>query len=319
LGGGSSISGAVTVNSGGKLAPGNSIGTTTYSSGLSLLSGSVLDYEFGSAGNSDLSVVSGALTLPTSGSVTVNLIDNNNAGGLGSIGNGTYTLFNYGSLTNTFSASSFAVGTTPLTNKTYTFASVAGSPNVINLTIADVTFMARLTTGTPTFNTDRGDVSITGANGSYDATVQNIPSGAVSGFVDVIKGGPTEVTVTSPNLVLLDLGVLGTDFTSTQLSSMASTIAGLGGGITAVSTSDPVLAAYNYKLTGGANWDMVISFNTTSTTPFKFEWNFANIFGSGLDGKVYNVSVVPEPSSAMVLLTLGAALPMARRRRNRRA
>ena len=73
------------------------------------------------AGNSDLIAVTGALTLPTSGSIRLNLESNGNAGGLGSIGNGKYRLFTFGSLTNAFSASAFSIGTSPLSGGTYTF------------------------------------------------------------------------------------------------------------------------------------------------------------------------------------------------------
>jgi autotransporter-associated beta strand protein len=140
LGGTGTINGSVTVNSGGHLAPGASIGTLTVGSS-SLLDGSLLDYEFGSAGttsvpgNSDLAIVTGALTLPTSGTVTLNLADNANAGGLGSIGDGTYKLFSYGSLTNAWSPAAFAIGTAPTAGKSYAFANDEAN-KWVTLTIA---------------------------------------------------------------------------------------------------------------------------------------------------------------------------------------
>jgi autotransporter-associated beta strand protein len=85
LGGTGSISGAVTVNSTGHLAPGASLGSMGLGA-LTLNTGSIVDLELGLPGTSDLMSISGALTL-NGGSV--NLVD---AGGLDV---GTYTLASY--------------------------------------------------------------------------------------------------------------------------------------------------------------------------------------------------------------------------------
>jgi hypothetical protein len=88
LGGTGSISGAVTVNSTGHLAPGASIGSIGLGA-LTLNAGSVLDVELGAPGTSDLMNISGALTL-NGGSVS--LVD------LGGLDAGTYTLATYASI-----------------------------------------------------------------------------------------------------------------------------------------------------------------------------------------------------------------------------
>lgn len=122
-------------------APGNSIGNLT-TGAMTLNSGAVLDFEFGtpgtgpglSAGNSDRFDVGGALTLPSSGSVTLNLADNAGNGGLGSIGLGTYRLFTETSTVNFSAASSFTIGTTPLPpGRGYLFTNPGGTE--IDLTI----------------------------------------------------------------------------------------------------------------------------------------------------------------------------------------
>jgi autotransporter-associated beta strand protein len=87
LGGTGSVSGAVTVNSTGHLAPGASIGPIGLGA-LTLNAGSVLDIELGAPGTSDLMNISGALTL-NGGSV--NLVD------MGGLDVGTYTLALYSS------------------------------------------------------------------------------------------------------------------------------------------------------------------------------------------------------------------------------
>jgi hypothetical protein len=102
LGGTGSVSGAVTVNSGGHVAPGASIESLGVG-GLTLESGSILDFELGAPGTSDLIVAAGTTTINGG---TLNLSD---AGGLGA---GTYTLIDYaGTLGGNVSNLSF--GTTP--------------------------------------------------------------------------------------------------------------------------------------------------------------------------------------------------------------
>jgi autotransporter-associated beta strand protein len=87
LGGTGSVSGLVTVNSGGHLAPGASIESFGVGA-LNLVSGSVLDFEIGSGGAVDLASVTGQLQL-NGGSV--HIFDT------GGMGPGTYPIILYGS------------------------------------------------------------------------------------------------------------------------------------------------------------------------------------------------------------------------------
>lgn len=107
LGGGGFIGGTTTIVNGGHLAPGNSAGTLTFTNGLTLLDGAILDFQLGTT--SDKLVVSGgALTGPLGGTVTLNLSD---AGGFAP---GSYTLFDFtGATTSNFDASIFSLGTLP--------------------------------------------------------------------------------------------------------------------------------------------------------------------------------------------------------------
>ena len=85
LGGSGSFGGFVAIGAGATLTPGNSPGTITFTEGLSLAGGSVLDFELGTL--SDLIVVSGGLLLgPEAGVVTINLADS------GGFKAGLYTL-----------------------------------------------------------------------------------------------------------------------------------------------------------------------------------------------------------------------------------
>ena len=88
LGGTGSIGGGVTVNGNGHLAPGigpKSVGTLTVG-GLNLSTGSIVDFDLGSTGNSDRTIVDGGLQF---GSITLNI------SALAGFSAGTYELFSY--------------------------------------------------------------------------------------------------------------------------------------------------------------------------------------------------------------------------------
>jgi len=108
LAGGGTLGVSATIASGGHLAPGNSPGTITFTNGLTLTAGSILDFQLGTA--SDLIRVSGGtLTGPGGGGdIILNL---SNSGGFAA---GTYPLFNYAGTTGTsgFALSDFTFGST---------------------------------------------------------------------------------------------------------------------------------------------------------------------------------------------------------------
>ena len=108
LGGSGSLGGLTTLNSGAHLAPGNSPGTITFNQGLVLQSGSILDFQLGTASD-QIVLAGGSLTGPgTVGGVTLNLSDS------GGFAAGTYTLINYTSAvaSSSYAADSFALGST---------------------------------------------------------------------------------------------------------------------------------------------------------------------------------------------------------------
>ena len=117
FGGSGSVNGLVTLAAGSHLAPGSSPGTITFTGGLSLNTGALLDFELGPA--SDLIRVSGGtLTGPGSGKLTVNLF---NSGGFTA---GTYTLIDAtGATLTSIGATQFEIGTT-IAGYAYTFSQV---------------------------------------------------------------------------------------------------------------------------------------------------------------------------------------------------
>ena len=105
LSGAGTIGGAVTILSGGILAPGNGVAGTLSVGSLVLSSGSVSNFGLGPAGTvgggvNDLVAVTGNLTLAG----TLNIAD------LGSFGTGVYRLFTYGG---TFTNNTMTIGTVP--------------------------------------------------------------------------------------------------------------------------------------------------------------------------------------------------------------
>jgi autotransporter-associated beta strand protein len=118
LGGSGVIAGPVTV--GGTLAPGSSPGTLTISNSLVANGSAILQYELGT--NSDLTVVSGGLTLDG----TLNITD---AGGFT---NGTYTLFTYGGA---LTYNGVAMGTTP--NPSFTYTIDTNTAGLVKLSVSN--------------------------------------------------------------------------------------------------------------------------------------------------------------------------------------
>ena len=112
IGGSPGPGGAVTVQSGAPLLPGMPAnvpgnqtaspiyGTLNVLGDLALQAGSSVNYGFGVSGQ-DLVAVAGALTLPTSGAININVTDTSGLAGQN-------TIFTYGSLTN-FSTSDFTI------------------------------------------------------------------------------------------------------------------------------------------------------------------------------------------------------------------
>ncbi|MEI8376756.1 MAG: hypothetical protein WCJ35_28410 [Planctomycetota bacterium] len=162
--------GQVSVLGGGKVAP-NVIGTTIVVlattetlTTATFAAGAILDFKFG--GTSDLITVTTVLTLPDTGTITFNVIDNANAGGGGSLRNGTFPILTYGSLVggnSTFNAT-FAIGSTPAgwgtDTKSYTFSNNPGT-RTISLTIAS---LAVSSSSRRNLNARTGSRSITNSN-----------------------------------------------------------------------------------------------------------------------------------------------------------
>jgi fibronectin-binding autotransporter adhesin len=194
-----------TGGSGSTVVPGGTTTIGTLSTGaLNLSAGGNLNYLLGTAGTSALSPglgslinVAGNLMLPSSQIANLNLVNNNNANGQGSLGNGFYDLFNYSGTLVGSPAAAFGVGSG---NKTWSFTTVAGSPNELILLISTLSLNWTGVSG-GTGAADSG-WNLTSTNWSNNATnsAQAYFDGAKVSFGDMnaVSGGP----ILNPNVTL---------------------------------------------------------------------------------------------------------------------
>ncbi len=140
LGGNGFLGGAVTVQSGGHLAPSTGLAggtaTLTLGGGLTLAAGSSLDFNFGLVGGNpacDLAVVNGTLSLPGSGAVALNVNP------LASLTTGSYDFLNYSGSPIPGAAGSFSP---PAGTSTYSYTIGTAAGNGMNELLLNVAVSA---------------------------------------------------------------------------------------------------------------------------------------------------------------------------------
>ena len=230
LGGTGTIAGAVTIQNGGILAPGDAPGTLTTGT-LTLNSGSISDYELGTpnivgSGVNDLVIVNGNLTLG-------GLLNVANAGGFGS---GVYRLFNYsGSLTN----NGLTLNTVPAGFTPADFLVQTNEPGEVNLLVSNTPFTAQYWNGPNTV----ADGTVHGGTGTWNNVTTNWTNanGTVTapwqnGFA-IFSGAAGTVSLAS-NIQFVGMQFLTTGYTITApgaqtLIGVPATIFEVGPGLTA--------------------------------------------------------------------------------------
>ena len=175
LGGNGTVRGSATLNSGGILMPGNSVGTLTIGSNLTLNAGSVMNFDLGTS--SDRVVVSNNLSL----NCTLNVTNS------GTLGSGTFTLFTYGG---NLLASTITIGSVPAGKLYQIDTSTPGQVNLIVGTIA---------TNIPSFPGAYGCGS--GATGGRAGTIYHVTTLADSG-----TGSFRDAVSKSGRIVVFDVG-----------------------------------------------------------------------------------------------------------------
>jgi len=241
-----------TVSSAGIWAPGNSIGSNTVTGNLTLTGTS--QFELGtpgtslaSPGTSDFTAVSGTLALGGN----LQLIDNANAGGLGSYGAGSYRLFTAPTVSGTFGSVTAPAGaTTTRVGLVYTsgtdsgqgvFANVynlasATSAQTVNLgnAYAGTTAVVSLTNTAPTDATytetlSTGGFTSTSANFTATGSASGIAGGSsgtgtlLVGLGSGLAAGPQSGTTT---LALFSNAVNSSGLAQQSIGSQTLTITG---------------------------------------------------------------------------------------------
>ena len=247
LGGAGSISGAVTVLSGGILAPGNSaVGTLTVGS-LVLSGGSVSDFSLGPAGSgfvggtsNDLVTVTGNLTLGG----TLNITD------LGSFGPGVYRLFTDGTLTN----NTMTIGTVPAGVTKGALTIQTSVANQVNLVVNGSTLFEYWDGPN---NLETGSVS--GGPGTWDNTTTNwtvVDGSSNSAWkqgLAVFEGTAGTVNVGAPvtmaGLDFVTTGYLITTSNASTITAAAGTLLEAGSGISGT-IGVPIIGAGDVTVTG---------------------------------------------------------------------
>ena len=234
-----------------------------------------------SSPNSDLIAVAGALTLPTAGVAKVNLADNANAGGLGSIGPGTYKILTYGSLTNAFDPLSLSPGITALPGDTYIFSQTGSEIDVQVVAAKSWTGAVDGNWGTTTAPTNWAGGIIPGATaGTTNSDTADFNAGSGNTTVTVDSGRNVRsitfeaaasaytVGATGGNTLLLSTG--GTIQTTSAVANDENVNApivleGANGRYTFSSNSATNLLSLGGAITGGAAGSTILTLTGSNT------------------------------------------------------
>ncbi|MCE9612342.1 MAG: autotransporter-associated beta strand repeat-containing protein [Chthoniobacter sp.] len=216
LSGSGTITPAVSVTAGNTLAPGNSIGTLSFGTGLTLAGNYAVELgapgsSHSSVGNSDATAITGSLAL--GGSLT--LTDNANVGALGSVGAGSYRIATY----TTTSSGSISNGS--ITNPAGLHFTVsdggAGTGSGQGIFLDGYRFGAANAISTPV---SLGNLRVGGTFGTSALSIQNTAAAdTFSEGLDASGGTPTGHASTTGSISNLPAGA--TDNTSV--------LVGLGG------------------------------------------------------------------------------------------
>ena len=238
LGGSGTAAGAVIINAGGTLAPGNSI--NTFNTGALTVNGNY-NPEIGTAGSpyglADLDIVNGDVTLGAASNL--NLINNAEANGQGSAGAGAYKLISFsGNRTGTFATVSNPMSATLHENVVYNDVAKTVDVNLYRLAV-----VGGLVSGH-----DFGNWLVSSTAVTAEQVVSN--AAANDGFsenLNVIAGTVNNISFSSVS------GVSGLS-TGTMTITMDRSTSGLKGGDTTVGYNSDGTGLNKYGLTGlGSN------------------------------------------------------------------
>ncbi len=226
-----------------------------------------------SGGNGSLAMVGGVLTLPGSGTITVNLTDNAGAGGRGSLGVGTYKLLSYTSLNSTVNNFNniFSIGTTPLTGELYTFSDTGTGAGEVDLTIRP---LPNSTTYTLSAGATASTIHVGGSSTitatiintgtgladslNYTGLTVNANGGTIVGGTLPISGGPVANASGQNSGTTTFIGTSAGTYTITPVATTV-TNSTIGGNATSQSTTSAIVNVYR-SATAGPNSPVPVVF-----------------------------------------------------------
>ena len=178
INGGSGTIGGVTVNSGGTLAPGNSIGTLNVAGNATFNAGSTYEVEVDKNGNSDKIVSTGTMTIDNGATLKV-LAENGTDDGSTYAANTAYTILSAASLSGEFG--------TVTENFAYLDASVAYSGTDATLTLSRADSFSDQAKTPNQHGTADAVESLGGSNPLYQA-VETLPDGEPASALNQLTG-----------------------------------------------------------------------------------------------------------------------------------
>jgi autotransporter-associated beta strand protein len=316
LSGNGTITPAVNITAGNTLAPGNSIGTMSFGSGLTL--GGNYSVELGTsntagnpaAGLSDRAVVTGALGLGG----TLQLVDNAGADGLGSMGAGAYRIAtSTGATTGTFASVSNAANATLHEKVIYGSNTVdlelyrLATGSTGNATLGKARVGGSLTGSLTTTNTATADGFSENLNASVgtNAGDVNASSGSASGLIagasssTISVGLDTTSSGAKSGSVLVSYVSDGTGTSGHGTTSNGSQTVGVSGSVYELASADlgqsggPSITGIGPSYT--LNFGSLLALNTLYTASFSIQNGVVtNSFIDTLTGDYSLISGSPE-------------------------
>jgi fibronectin-binding autotransporter adhesin len=283
LGGNGTISGNVTIANGAILAPGNSVGTLTVG-GLTLPSGSILNYEFNASPANDQTIVSGANGLTINGG-GFNLYAEGTTTAWSTAG--SYTLLSYSGVVQGTGVSAMSI-LNKQANRNYVLSDNT-SLHAIQLTINNASawtgassntwaISGNWTNGVPgaTNSTTNTDAVIFNANPANPAPIVDASRNVQSITFETSSVGA--ITLGGSSLLLTSGGTIQTTATVNQPEavSAALVIEGANGAYTFTSGGNAALSILG-GITGAAAGSTVLTLNGANTSDNYFN----GIIGNG--------------------------------------
>ncbi len=314
LQGTATIQGSLIVGAGGTVHPGlaNSLvtggqpGALGVADNATISAGAKVQYDFASASSSLLNV-SSMLTLPTTGSTTINL---NDAGGL----SGIVRLMTYGQLGNSFSTSQLSIGTAPDPASAYAFHDTGSEIDLV----APSKLIWTGSAGSNIWNTNNvANFTALGVTTSFNSNLAAYGVKDHVTFDDTGSGGVVSIAGTgvSPLSVVFSNAAKSYDLTGGPITGSTSLVLSGAGHVTLDNSNSYMGGTFVNSGTLIVDSPSAIANGTNLTVGSSTFFNAPTVPGGLAEGA--SVAAVPEPCT-LALLAAGMAIVAFRAARRRK-